>query len=209
MLRFFFLLFLTCSSSIFFGQEIEMKVFEIDSFKIKVYATSIDTKSIISDFVQYKHLDFLDNDIEASGKLAFKSPDLVKWEYTKPYQYSVIFKEDKLLINDGGKRSNVKIGSNKMFKKLNELIVNSIKGSLFDDDDFIVSYFKTPEAIKVIFKPKEKKWSNYIAAFELLFDKEYHNVFEVKMVEPSSDFTRILFSNRVINGPLNDGIFSN
>ena len=58
-----------------------------------------------SDFVQYKHLDFLENDIETSGKLAYKAPGLVKWEYTHPYQYSVIFKKDELLINDGGTKS--------------------------------------------------------------------------------------------------------
>ena len=141
--------------------------------------------------------------------MAFKAPGLVKWEYTKPYQYSVVFKEDKLLINDGGNKSKVDIGSSKMFKKLNELIVNSVKGNMFDDAEFEISYFKTSKANKAIFVPKDKKISGYIASFELLFDKKDAAVLEVKMVEPSADFTRIVFSNRILNSNVSDAVFSN
>ena len=114
MRKYFFLL-VIFSSGILIGQEAVMSVSEIASFKDQVSNSSKTTTTIVSDFVQYKHMDFLANDIETSGKLAFKAPGLVKWEYTSPYQYSVIFKEDKLLINDGGTKSNVDIGSSKMF----------------------------------------------------------------------------------------------
>jgi outer membrane lipoprotein carrier protein len=141
--------------------------------------------------------------------LVFKAPGLVKWEYTHPYQYSVIFKEDKLLINDGGTKSDVDIGSSKMFKKLNQLIVNSVKGTMFDDDDFEISYAKVDKAYKATFVPKDKKIAGYIAAFELLFNKNDGTVQEVKMIEPSLDFTRIVFSNRVLNGTVKDAVFNN
>ena len=98
------------------AQETSMSASEIDVFKAKVEASAASTQTIQSDFVQFKHLDFLSNDIETSGSMSFKSPNKVRWEYTKPYQYQVIFKEDKLLINDGGTKSKVDIGSSKMFK---------------------------------------------------------------------------------------------
>ena len=37
--------------------------------------TSVKNRPITSDFTQYKHLDFLSDDIESKGKLAFKAPD--------------------------------------------------------------------------------------------------------------------------------------
>jgi len=207
--KFYLLLTIFFFSCVLSGQEVAMSVSEITSFKEQVAVSSKTTTTIVSDFVQYKHMDFLANDIETSGKLAFKAPSLVKWEYTEPYQYSVIFKEDKLLINDGGTKSDVDIGSSKMFKKLNELIIDSVKGNMFEEDDFTISYYKTSMGNKATFKPKDKKIERYISSFELLFNKEDGTVQEVKMIEPSSDFTRIVFSNRVLNSAVNDSVFNN
>ena len=92
----------------------------------RVKDKALTTKTILSDFTQYKHLDFLTNDIITNGKLSFKAPDLVKWEYTNPYSYSVIFKNETLYINDEGNKSEVNIGSSKLFKQLNNLIIKSI-----------------------------------------------------------------------------------
>lgn len=192
-----------------YAQENEMSSSEIATFKEQVAKASQQTQTIKANFVQYKHLDFLANDIETSGKMAFKSPNLVKWEYTKPYQYSVIFKNEQLLINDGGKKSNVDIGNSKMFKKMNQLIVNSVKGDMFSDADFTVTYYKNAKSYKVIFMPKDKKIASYIASFELLFNKTDAAVFEVKMIEPSKDFTRIVFNNRTLNTNIPDAVFTN
>ena len=173
--------------------------------KVKAHATTINT--LISDFTQYKHLDFLSNDIVTSGKLAFKSPNMVKWEYTTPFKYSVLFKNDKLFINDEGKKSDIDLGSNKMFKQLNTLIINCVKGDLFDDNEFDIAYFKKETNSEVHFSPKDKEFSKYIKAFYILFNDEGH-VVELKMLEPSEDYTRIVFNNGQINTTLSDAVFA-
>ncbi|MRT15701.1 outer membrane lipoprotein carrier protein LolA [Vitellibacter sp. q18] len=205
----FLLLFFIAFSSTIQAQDVAMNASEIAAFKEKVIASAKTTKTIKTDFIQYKHLDFLADDVKTSGKMLFKAPNLVKWEYTNPYQYSVVFKEEQLLINDGGTKSKVDIGNSKLFKKLNQLIVSSVKGNMFSDADFSVSFFKAPKYNKAVFVPKDKKIAGYIASFELLFNKDDAQVFEVKMVEPSQDFTRIIFSNRTLNLPINDAAFSN
>lgn len=202
---FLFLVFNVCVQA----QESTMSASEVASFKGKVIATAKTTNTIKTDFVQYKHLDFLADDVKTSGKMVFKSPNLVKWEYTNPYQYSVVFKEDQLLINDGGTKSQVDIGNSKLFKKLNELIVNSVKGNMFNDADFTVTFYKSAKFNKAVFIPKDKKIAAYIASFELLFNKDDAQVHEVKMIEPSQDFTRIIFNNRILNSPINDSVFTN
>ncbi|MCF6346968.1 MAG: outer membrane lipoprotein carrier protein LolA [Flavobacteriaceae bacterium] len=191
------------------AQQTQMSQAEIDIFKSRVKTIANNTKTILSDFTQYKHLEFLSNDIKTSGKMSFKAPNLIKWEYTDPYKYSVIFKEDQLLINDDGKKSDVKIGSSKMFKKLNHLIVNSVSGNLFDDNEFDISYYKTDSFYVVKFTSKDKNLSKYIKEFILHFDKRKLHVTEVKMVEPSDDYTQILFKNRQDNIPLKDEVFTN
>jgi len=192
-----------------YAQEVKMNASEVEMFKNQITEVSDKTQTISSDFVQFKHLDFLTEDIETSGKMAFKAPNWVKWEYTNPYEYSVIFKDDVLLINDGGTKSDVKMSSSKLFKKLNQLIINSVTGDMFDNEEFETSFYKTETYNKVILKSKDKKLANFIETFELYFNMKTGAVVEVKMIEPSQDFTKIIFSNRVDNKPLNDAIFTN
>ena len=80
---------------------------------------------------------------------------------------------------------------------------------MFSDADFTVSFIKSSKYNKAVFIPKDKKIASYIASFELLFNKDDAQVYEVKMIEPSQDFTRIVFSNRTLNGPVNDSVFNN
>lgn len=53
---------------------------EISSFKNAVNSTAKSSKTLTTDFTQYKHLDFLEKDIETSGKMNFKVPGSLQWE---------------------------------------------------------------------------------------------------------------------------------
>lgn len=181
---------------------------EAQALKTLVKKQATTTTTINSDFTQYKHLDFLSNDIITKGKLAFKAPNLVKWEYIEPYNYTVIFKNETLYINDEGKKNQVNIGSNKLLKELNNLIINSIKGDMFDDNAFNITYFKKEKNSEVHFVPKDKKSSKYISTFQISFNNN-GDVIEVKMVELSGDFTKIVFKNKTLNQPIADAIFTN
>ncbi|MFD2542753.1 outer membrane lipoprotein carrier protein LolA [Lacinutrix gracilariae] len=185
----------------------KMNNIEATALKTKVKALANTTQTISSDFVQYKHLDFLDNDIKTSGKLAFKAPDIVKWEYINPFKYSILFKDETLFINDEGNKSNVDIGSNKMFKKLNKLIISSVKGDMFDTTEFAIEYFKKDNNSLVYFSPKNEKFSKYIQTFQITFN-EKGDVIEIKMIEPSQDYTKIVFTNKKLNTTLDNAIFT-
>jgi len=185
----------------------KMTTAEAILLKEKVKAQAAETKTITSDFVQYKHLDFLTNDIVTKGNLAFKIPNFVKWAYVDPFVYSVIFKDENLYINDEGQKSDVNLSSSKLFKQLNKLIVNSVKGDMFDEKEFEISYFKINNVSDVHFSPINKKIAKYIKAFHIKFNGE-GDVVEIKMIEPSDDYTRIVFSNRVLNTSVSDAVFA-
>ncbi|MEH6535271.1 MAG: outer membrane lipoprotein carrier protein LolA [Psychroserpens sp.] len=204
----FIILFLFFGNQITFSQE-PLNANEIKTFKEKVLTLDNNTQTIVSDFTQYKHLSFLNNDIETIGKLVFKIPNVIKWEYTSPYKYSVIFKDEKILINDEGDKSNIGIGSNKMFKSLNNIITNSLKGNMFNDEEFVISYFKVNGNYLVKFIPKEKNLLKLIARLELLFNIKTSDVTEVKMIEPSDDYTKIVFKNKIRNTTVDNAIFNN
>lgn len=173
----------------------------------KVKAKAAITETITSDFVQYKHLDFLSNDIKSDGKLAFKAPDKVKWEYISPFSYSILFKDDKLFIDDGGNKNTMDLGSNKIFKQLSQLIAASISGDMFIAEEFNMEYFKKNNNYLVHFSPKDAQFSEFIKAFHMTFSQQ-GEVLEVKMLEPSNDYTQIIFSNRIENQSIPDAVFT-
>ncbi len=196
-----------CSKSI--AQEQKMADNDIVTFKQSVAVMAKKIKTLSTDFVQYKHMDFLSKDIESSGKMVFKEPNLLLWQYKKPYNYSILFKKGKILINDEGKKSAADIGNSKLFEKINKLIVGSVSGDLFDDKEFSISYFKNKEQNVAKFIPKDATLKKYIKQIELTFDKEEATVIQVKLLESTADFTRIVFKNKVINIKVDEDLFAN
>jgi len=191
------------------AQEQKMTDAEIASFKQDVNVVAKKIKTLSTDFVQYKHLDFLSKDIETSGKMVFKEPALLSWQYKKPYNYSIVFKNGKILINDEGKKSAVDIGNSKIFARINKLIVGSVSGNMFDDKEFTISYFKLKGQNLAKFIPKDATLKKYIKQIELTFDKEEATVVQVKLLESSEDYTRIVLKNKVINAKIDDSVFTN
>lgn len=191
------------------AQEQKMSENEIVGFKQSVAQVSKKIRTLSTDFVQYKHLDFLSKDIETSGKMIFKEPSLLLWQYKKPYNYTIVFKNGKILINDEGKKSAVDIGNSKLFGKINKLIVGSVSGDLFDDKEFAISYFKNKEQNVIKFIPKDATLKKYIKQIELTFDKTDATVVQVKLLESSADFTRIVLKNKVINAKVDEASFTN
>ena len=201
--------FLSILSGTLFAQEQKMSDAEIVLFKQSVNSVALKITTITTDFTQYKHLDFLSKDIESSGKMFFKEPNLLKWQYKKPYNYSIIFKNGKILIDDEGKKSAVDAGNNKVFGKINKLIVGSVSGKMFDDKEFIVSFYKSKTNNITRLLPKDATLKKYIKQIELTFDKEDHTVIQVKLIESSDDYTRIVLKNKTLNAKIDDSIFIN
>ena len=191
------------------AQEQKMTETEIVSFKQSVSTVSKKINSLSSDFVQYKHLDFLSNDIETSGRMVFKEPNWIQWQYKKPYNYSIVFKDGKILINDEGKKSAMDVSSSKIFAKINKLIVGSVSGNMFDDKEFSISYFKNKTNNVTKFIPKDVALKKYIKQIELTFDKEDATVVQVKLLESSEDHTKIVLKNKIINAKIEDSLFNN
>ena len=164
-------------------------------------------KTLQSDFSQVKKMDFLDKDIVTYGKMTLKSPNMLSWKYNKPYHYSIVFKENKIFINDQGKKSTVDAKS-KTFEKINKLIVGSASGKMFDDPEFIVRYFKTGSTNIARFIPKSQQLLKYIKQVELVFPKNQSTVSQVNMLEASGDTTTINFKNTKVNAPVSNADFS-
>lgn len=191
-----------------FAQESKMSNVEIENFKKDIIADSKKIKTLTADFTQYKVMSFLDKPIVSKGKLYLQNPKAMRWNYTQPIDYNVIFNNGKIYINDEGKKSSVDLQGNKKFEKLNQLIVGSVSGNLFDTNDFIITFAKTDKSRIAKLQPKIKDVQKYIKEIQLTFYSCQSTVTEVKLIEPSDDYTKILFTNKSLNKTINASVFN-
>lgn len=123
------------------AQDRQMTPAEISAFQKSLQGLA-ELKTLEADFNQYKYMSFMKKPIEASGKLYIRQPDRLSWFYTAPFQYKMVFKDNKIFINDQGKKSSLNLGNNKQFEKISRLIASGIRGGRYDEKEFTVSYFK-------------------------------------------------------------------
>lgn len=180
---------------------------EIKDFVYNVIMQNKKIKTLQNDFVQTKKMDFLEKEIVTSGTMAMQSPNLLSWKYTKPYQYSVVFKNNKIYINNQGTKSTVNM-KNEAFEKINQMMTGSATGQIFLDKDFEISYYKTANSNMAKFVPKVLQMKKYIKEIELFFPKNQATVSQVIMHEASGDNTIISFKNTKLNANIPASVFA-
>lgn len=190
------------------AQPAALSASEIQEFKNRVATQASSMQSLESDFVQLKHLDFVDNAIKSEGKLYFKSPHRIRWEYTSPFVYYVVFDDTRMFVNDGGNTKHVNLASNALLREINGLLAGTVQGdAIFDDKRFDIAYQRVEGKYRTTFTPKEKAMARYIKHIEMTFDPSSYLVTRIKIVEPSLDYTEINFSRQKRNTPIPDEKF--
>lgn len=179
-----------------------------ENIKVKLNELTANTKTIQSDFVQEKRLSFLSENIISKGKFAFKNPNLLRWEYADPINYIIVFNNKNILIYDDGKISTFDTQSNRMFSEINNMMVGTIQGSLFNDTErFNVKYFESEKQYLLELEPKMPEMKSMLKTIKIFIDKTDSSVASIKMIETSDDYTKIDFVNRKLNQAVGDDNF--
>jgi outer membrane lipoprotein-sorting protein len=120
-----FLLLISCfvSKSQYSGYTL---VNDISKFKDQFSSASQKTQTIKSDFVQEKNLSMLSEKITSKGKFWFKKDNLVRMEYSTPFQYLMIINKNNVYVKDGNKENKIATSSNKLFQQINKITVDCV-----------------------------------------------------------------------------------
>ncbi len=177
------------------------------AFKQKMEAQSKLVNTIESDFIQEKYLSVMSEKIVTKGHFLFKKVNMLRWEYTDPLKYLIAINKDKMFIKDNGKVSKYDINSNKMFKSINEMMVNTVQGNLLNSKDYKAKYYENEKFYLLELTPLQKGAKDFLKVIQLYIDKSDYSVVKVKMIEPSDDYTMIDFTNRKTNQPIGDEKF--
>ena len=180
-----------------------------NTYKIqnKIEEVAKNTNTIKSDFLQEKHMEFLEEKIVSRGKFFYKKDNKIRWEYTKPYNYLIVINGDKITIKDDEKENHYDAKSSELFKKINNLIVSTVKGNILKNPDFAVTLYQNSKFYMVILVPKEKQMLDYLSKIEVYFYKSNYSVNRFVMYESATDYTSIVFINKKVNEKIPDSNF--
>jgi len=178
------------------------------AFKTQFAAASQKISSIKSDFTQEKNLSVLADKIVSKGKFWFKRDNLVRMEYTQPFQYLMIINGTNIYVKDSQKENKISTKSNKLFQQINKLMVDCVKGDALNSSDFSVKVFESGNSFLAELSPQNKNLQTLFKNINIIVDKKDLGVSKIEMHEPSGDNTIIHFINRELNTTLADALFA-
>lgn len=190
-----------------YGQEFKpVKNFEAVQLEINKTAETITT--IKSRFVQEKHLSFLTEPIISEGLFRYKKENQLRWEYTKPFQYLILFNGSKITTKDQNKTNQFDASSNAIFKQINDLMLGSIKGDLGKNKDFSMVLKESPRQYQLLLMPQNEALKKYVSGVEIYFEKSDLAVSIIKIIESTGDYTKIKFEDRKFNEAIDENTFN-
>lgn len=205
---FLFALSMIMSATVFAQYSGYKQMQDIVAFKQQFAATAKKTQSIKSDFVQEKNLSMLSEKITSKGKFYFKKENLVRMEYTSPFQYLMIMNGSTVYIKDGQKENKINTKSNKLFQQINKITVDCIQGTALDSKDFAVKVFESNQNYLIELTPTNKNLKDFFKTINMTVVKKDFAVSKIEMLEPSGDNTAISFVNREMNTNIPDALFT-
>lgn len=174
------------------AQQQELTPMEAAAFREKVSANIKAMQSLESDFTLAKRLSYVENEVKSTGKLYFKAPGKIRWEYLTP-------KPTVEVYDLAAKRPKGTAG----------LLANIITGGeIFDEKQFNIDYYRARDAYSARLTPKEKALGKYVKAVDLAFSSGTLLLERIKITEPSADYTLIHFKNQRKNTAIPENKFT-
>ena len=183
-------------------------VADMAAFKTLFSAAAQQTQSVKADFIQEKTLSLLSEKISSKGKFWFKKDNLVRMEYSQPFQYLVVINKNNVLVKDGQKENRISTKSNKLFQQINRMMVDCVQGTALNNPDFTVAAFENAGAWLVELTPVVKGMKDYFKNINIVLSKKDYSVNKLEMYEQSGDNTIISFINKELNAPIADTLFA-
>ncbi len=180
----------------------------IDLLKERIRTVTAKTATISSEFIQVKEMAMLNEKITSQGRFYFKREKKLRWEYTSPYSYIIVFTNDMITVKSDDQVNRFNLQSNKVFREINRIILGSIQGTLLMDDlNFKASYSESKDSYMVRLQPLAQQIRESLAGIVIWFNRVDLTVNRLELLEPGGDVTAIRFVNQSINQPVGDEKF--
>ena len=166
-------------------------------------------KTMLCDFTQEKELSFMNEKVTSEGKMFYKQPEKIRWEYTKPIAYVFAMDGKNIFMDSGTNQNRIPARSSKLFSGISDIIIGGISGSgLINSPDFTTKFGIGTDKYVVSLTPLKKEIQDLFSKIQLYVNKTDGRINEVELVEKGGDKTLILLKNMQTNITISDEIFS-
>lgn len=169
--------------------------------------SALGIKTLQCRFVQTKTSDLLAEKAVSKGKMVFRSPNKLRWEYTEPINNLFVVNGDSVWA--GGELRTGNGGSaDRIRKTISGMVAGMVSGrKLFDETAYDIKMFDAGKAWKAEMNPKSRSMKRMFTQITIYFDKQSHNVSEILLEEAGGDKTSIQFKDLVRNAPVDNQLF--
>ena len=171
-----------------------------------IRAAAANVHAISADFTQEKHLPILAKPLISKGRLYYRRPDSLRWEYTSPVKSVLLMHDgearrfvqtDRGLVEDAGVRLQAM-----------QFVMPEISKWLsgrFQDNPLFKASLKPPNRILLV--PTDAGMKRFIQRIELVLADRPGVIEEVLIYEGRDAYTRMVFSHTKVNPRLDDRLF--
>ena len=166
-------------------------------------------KTMTCSFTQTKYLSLLSDKMISQGKMYYKQPNKLRWEYTSPYQYLFVFNGSKVYVSNKSRKNVIDTQTNKVFKEVARIMMSTVTGTaLSNSSDFSIDVADGKSVWKITLIPKKKEMKKMFSKIELSFIKSSLMITEINIYEKNKDRTNIQLKNISTNGAVNESLFA-
>ena len=176
-------------------------------FKAQYLKKAASTQSIQCTYIQEKIISQVKDPIVSQGRFSYLSPGKIRLDQKKPAPSLIILTADSIYTEENGKVSRIGMDQHPYFKYLNQLIVGTVNGEVFDEKYFETKIIETPKQIQIDLLPKSRMMKRKFSNIRLFFDLTNLNLLSMEMIEKSGDRMKMTFQEPEINQPVDKTIF--
>ena len=168
--------------------------------------TAQNIKSISADFIQEKHLKILAKPIVSQGRLYFKAPGSIRWEYFSPAKTLTLMNKHSATVYIRSEKNWV---MDKTQGNIRGIVIDEINNWLtgrFQENPAFTHVYKPGPPPSVILTPKEEM-KNFISQIVLKLSKTTGMVEQVEIMEGQGNRSKITFKNEKLNVDLPNSLF--
>ena len=176
-----------------------------DDFEV-LRTSAQNIKSMSADFIQQKHLKILVKPIISQGRLYFKAPSSIRWEYLSPVKTLTLMNKRGTMVYI---RSEKKWVMDKAQSDTRSIVMDEINNwftGLFQENHAFTHVYKPGPPPSVILNPKEGM-KNFISRIVLQLSPTTGLLEQIEIMESQGNSSKIIFKNEKLNIDLPDILF--
>lgn len=163
--------------------------------------------TLTANFTQEKSSSLFTEKVVQKGKLSYRAPKQLRWEYTSPKAMAAIFSNGKVIVKVNNKTVS---NPNKMLEEMGNMIIGTINGSFLNDqNNFSSKFYKNSSNGTVLAQltPVNKRIKTYFKSIVITLNAKTNLATKVVLTENNGDVTTITFADQKINDTLSDTLF--